>query len=151
QIVLLDSDIAINAATAPKITEQVAPEHVGGVISGSHIPEDLRLVLLSRQQGKAFDYQRGSSQWGEYQLSGYRFHGIEPPGVPQVVQTGVLVASPERHAELFRTVYAKDNPTPSRCHEQFHLSHALLTAGVFRPIDTRFNSVFGESVAVYYP
>src|SRR5687767_13522277 len=37
QIVLMDSDIAINHDDAPSIIEQVAPTSVGGVISCSHI------------------------------------------------------------------------------------------------------------------
>src|SRR5262245_59827961 len=48
QIVLIDCDIAINVDHAPRITDQAHVPFVGGVISGSHIHPDLRLVLLHR-------------------------------------------------------------------------------------------------------
>src|SRR5437763_13961862 len=59
QVVLLDSDVVINAESAPKITAEVPLERVGGVISGSHIQEDLRVVMLRYLRGKTYPYLRG--------------------------------------------------------------------------------------------
>ena len=39
----------------------------------------------------------------------------------------------------------------TRSYEQIPLSHAIQTAGLFQSIDTRFNSIFYESMLVHYP
>lgn len=146
QIVLLDCDILINFLDAPSIVEQVSPDLVGGVISGSQIPADLRTLL----RGKTWPYERGVRQWQEDQNAIYAMHelGPRPEGI---VQGGVLVASPSKHAELFRSIYESTPLTETRGYEQIPLSHALLEAGAFQQIDTRFNSVFWETVVVHYP
>jgi hypothetical protein len=149
QIILLDSDIAINPRTAPRITDQVPIDRVGGTTAGSHIHEDLRVVLIDRLSGTQREYRRGLGHWQDDQNSVYRDYGL-PPLEPGIVNTGVLVANPIKHRAIFEQVYAGGYPE-SRCYEQVPLSHALLSAGVFHPIDTRFNSLFYESVAVHYP
>jgi hypothetical protein len=146
RIVLLDSDIAINHRAAPNILEQVGNDFVGGVISGSHIQEDLRPTLRLNPIG----YRKASQMWQEDQNALYAAHQLSPR--PEgIIQMGVLVANPKKHREDFRSVYESPNPVESNCYEQIPLSHALLTAGLFRPIDTRFNSVFHETAAVHYP
>ena len=62
-----------------------------------------------------------------------------------------MVASPKHHGELFETTYHKDWLDNSRTLEQVPLSHAFLTAGIFKPLDVRFNSVFYETMLVHYP
>jgi hypothetical protein len=42
-------------------------------------------------------------------------------------------------------------PIDHRSFKQLPLSHALLGAGVFRSIDSRFNSAFYETRLVRYP
>jgi hypothetical protein len=61
------------------------------------------------------------------------------------------LASPQHHTSLFRAVYETPYPVETTTYEQTPLSHALLTAGLFQPIDTRFNSVFHDTALVYYP
>jgi hypothetical protein len=148
QIVLLDSDIVINSLRAPSIVEQVPPERVGGVMSGSHIHEDLRAVLLRRLRGVEPPYQRGFDCWSNDQRQFYRLHGLSE--LAGIVQAGVLVASPRHHRKLFEDVY-HEPCGETRSYEQIPLSHALQTSGVFQPIDTRFNSVFFETMQVHYP
>jgi hypothetical protein len=150
QVALLDSDIVINHEAAPNIFEQVTEEFIGGVISGSHIQEDLRVVMLSRLLGKQFPYERGLRHWEDDQRSLYQPFGLTPID-GGIVQTGVLVASPQQHGELFLEVYQSRYPVKSRTHEQIPLSHAILSSGLFRPIDPRFNSVFYETMLVHYP
>jgi hypothetical protein len=149
QLVVLDCDIAINPRMAPNIIDQVPIECVGGVTTGSHIHEDLRAVLLDRLTGTQRDYRRGLEQWREAQNAAYRSYGLEPFDVG-MVNGGVLVGSPERHCGLFEQVYAV-RCRETRGYEQVPLSHALLSAGVFLEIDTRFNSVFYETVVMHYP
>jgi len=146
RIVLLDCDIAINPADAPNILEQVDREHVGGVISCAQIHEDLRPLL----RAKKWPYERAGRQWQEDQDAHYRMYGLSP--MPQgVVQTGVLVANPLLHREIFQAVYNAESPLESTTYEQIPLSYTLLAYGLFRPIDTRFNSLLYETAAVYYP
>jgi len=151
QIVLLDSDIVINAEAAPRITDHVREAKIGGVISGSHLPEDLRIVMLSRLRGHEYEYEPGLRHWRESQAEYYKLYGLEPIAAG-IVQTGVLVASPRHHRELFGKVYA----TPAhadihRTYEQIPLSHAILSSGLFQQIDSRFNSLFYETMVLHYP
>jgi hypothetical protein len=154
QVVLLDADIAINPA-APSVIDQTRPGSVGGVVSGGHIQEDLRIVLLNRLAAVNkwplhSDYMRGSKPWEAFQSEAYAANGLAP-SFPMMVQTGVLVTNPEFHRELFEAVYATDRPTSdSRCYEQVPLSHALLSANIFEPIDSRFNSVLFETLLVHH-
>lgn len=149
QLIVLDCDIAINPRAAPSIIEQVPVDLVGGYIAGSHIHEDLRVVLLERLTGTQRDYRRGLEHWRQTQNSVYRIFGFEPFEAG-VVNGGVLVGSPERHRSLFEQVYAV-RCRETRGYEQVPLSHALFSAGVFQPLDTRFNSLFYETVVVHYP
>jgi hypothetical protein len=149
QIISLDSDIVINAAVAPRITDQAPPDRVGGVISGSHIHEDLRCILSDRLQGTTAEYVRGLKNWDALQRLAYVHYGLQP--LTSVVQTGVLVASPIHHRSIFEAIYHAPERHVSRCYEQIPLSHALLTADLFCRIDSRFNSVFYETALVHYP
>jgi len=147
QIAVLDADIAINPE-APNIFDQVPPERIGGVISGSHIHDDLKLVLLSRLLKKVIPYERGLETWRADQNLAYSNYGLTPQAAG-VIQTGVLVVSPQQHAGLFRAVY--DAPDPeTRQYEQMQLSHAILSAGLLCPIDSRFNSVLFETLLVHH-
>ena len=108
QIIALDCDIVINDA-APPITEQSPEQRVGGVISGSHIHEDLRAVLLSRLRGQPLAYEPGLRLWQDDQARHYALQGFETM-FAGIVQTGVLVVSPRHHREIFEDVYARDYP-----------------------------------------
>lgn len=150
QIILLDCDIVINAQIAPKITDHVPVDRIGGVISGSHIHEDLKVVMLERQHGRRYEYQVGSGHWDENQKGYYHPYGLA--GTDEgVIQTGVLVASPRHHAELFQSVYWQNYPVETRSYEQIPLSHAILQKEIFHPLDVRFNHVLFETMVVHYP
>jgi hypothetical protein len=150
QIVIMDCDIVINVAAAPPITDQVAPEHIGAIISGSHLQEDMRAVLISRLDRHSGPYTPSARLWQDDQARFYTRYGL-PPHDAGIVQTGVMVASPKHHRELFEATYHKDWSDNSRTLEQVPLSHGFLTTGVFRQIDVRFNSVFYETMLVHYP
>jgi len=147
RIVLLDSDIAINP-DAPNVLEQASEELVGGVLCGSHIHDDYKNLFLSRLGKTPIPYERGLGKWHGYQDYAYETYGL-PPQQAGVVQAGVLIASPSRHAELFRSVYLGSFiETP--LYEQVPLSHALLNGNHFQQIDTRFNSCLCETMLVYH-
>jgi hypothetical protein len=149
QIVLLDSDIVINAQLAPKITDQVPFASIGGVISGAQIPEDLRVVFLSRLWNQQYPYEPGLRQWHEQQAAYYTKFGLSPAPAG-IVQTGVLVASPHHHRHIFEHVYNTRWPGEDRNFEQIPLSHAILNSGMFHRLDSRFNSVFYETLLVHH-
>jgi hypothetical protein len=153
QIAILDADIVINPG-APNIFDQVPPERIGGVISGSHIHDDLKLILLSRLTKKPVPYEprlpnQPPSQWRSFQDSYYHREGGLTPQPAGIINTGVLVVSPLHHAELFRAVFNSEHAI-TRQFEQVRLSHAILSAGLFHPIDTRFNSVLHETLLVHH-
>jgi len=153
QIILLDSDIVINVDAAPPVTDQAPPASIGGVISGSHIHDDLRIVLLSRLRGQPIEYERGLRLWSDDQAQYYRHYGLAPLAAG-IVQTGVLVLSPQHHRPLLESVYYASFKAPfkeHRSYEQIPLSHAILSSGLFCPLDTRFNCVLLESLLVHYP
>jgi len=151
QVVLLDSDIVINVAAAPPITDFVAEASIGGAISGAQIADDLRPVLLTRTWQRQFPYEPGDSLWSEVQGEYYRRFGLSPR--PEgIVQTGVLVASPQHHRDIFEQVYHARWPAAGhRTFEQVPLSHAILSSGCFQRLDARFNSVFYETLLVHHP
>jgi hypothetical protein len=149
QIVLLDCDILINPA-APPVTDQVSAEHIGGVISGSHIHPDHRALLLSEIRGQRFPYAESAERLREDQSAYYKTIGLSPIDVG-ILQTGVLIASPHHHRSIFESVYHLAGQIDHRTFEQVPLSHAILSSGLFRPIDTRFNSVFYETMRIHYP
>jgi len=148
QIVSLDCDIVINVAESPPIHGQTPTDRVGGVLSGGHIHEDLRCVLADRTARVRSDYSRGLQRWENLQSLAYSSHGLQPRNA--VIQTGVLVASPAHHREVFEAIYHADFLT-TRSYEQVPLSHAILSNDLFCPLDTRFNSVFYETALVHYP
>jgi len=147
QITILDADIAINP-DAPNIFDQVPQDRVGGVISGSHIHDDLKPLLVSRLLKEPVPYERGLAQWRALQDWYYTDRGLTPQRAG-IINTGVLVASPAHHASVFRAVY--DSPhAETRQREQIALSYAILRASLLHPIDTRFNSVLYETLLVHH-
>jgi hypothetical protein len=95
------------------------------------------------------EYARGLRNWYALQRLAYVHHALPP--LPAVIQTGVLVASPAHHRSIFESIYLKTDYVATRCYEQLFLSHSLLSNDLFCPIDTRFNSVFYETMLVHYP
>jgi len=100
-------------------------------------------------QGITSNYVRVLKNWDDLQRRAYLHYGLKP--LTSVVQTGVLVASPAHHRQLFETIYHAPERHVSRCYEQIPLSHALLSNDLFCQIDSRFNSVFYETAIVHYP
>jgi hypothetical protein len=147
RIALLDADIAINPE-APSIFEQTTEDKVGGVISGSHIHPDFQAMLVENIYRITVPYEESAAAIEKHKRLIYDVGGLpyHPEGM---IQTGVLTLTPELHAPIFQQAYAYQVPE-TRTYEQAPLSHALLSAGVFKQIDTRFNSVFVETLWIYH-
>jgi hypothetical protein len=106
RVVWVDSDICINPA-APSVTDSVPPERIGAVDEHSFPSAEERQAILeaiisvapeSGDADKAFwRAWRDPGQWHGY-------FGL-PSGQSHIVQTGVLVLSPQHHRGLLEHVY----------------------------------------------
>ncbi|MBI4662507.1 MAG: hypothetical protein HY735_27140 [Verrucomicrobia bacterium] len=150
QLILLDADVVINFHTAPPIAESVPEERVGGVISGAYLHDDLKVVFLERVRKKKYPFRPDLSDWDTDQRRFYEEFGLSG-GLCEVVQGGVLVASPLHHRGLFEKVYYRKYPRQDRNYEQVPLSHEILQSGMFCRLNSRFNTVFFERMVVHYP
>lgn len=147
RVVWVDSDILINPSTAPCIAAGVPPDKVGGVDAWSWPTADVAQLVLSRM----YEY------WGEdctvvdwSARDYYRSYGL-PPVFDQVVQTGVLVMSPQHHRPILENVYHAYEETGQGNFEMRPLSYELLKAGAMHWIDQRFNAIWFAHKALYYP
>jgi len=150
QVLLLDADVVINCQKAPPITEYVPEDKIGGVISGAYLHDDLKMVFLERVRTKTYPFRPGVDDWHNEQRLFYKSYGLQPDFC-EVVQTGVLVASPAQHRELFESVYGRDYSASERDYEQVPLSHEILQRGLLCRLNSRFNTVFYERMALHYP
>jgi hypothetical protein len=150
RLIWADADLILTER-APNPLRLVPPERVGAVVSGAHVPVELRPMLLKRLGRHALDPEADpAAVWAADQRSFYRAAGL--PERDRILQTGLLVLTPALHAGLFRAVY--DAPASSgsdRGYEQLELSQALLERDLHHALDPRFNRVFHESMLVHYP
>jgi hypothetical protein len=138
QIAWIDSDIVINAETAPPIFEGVAEAQVGAVDEySSPDPATYRKALAAtylrlRRLGQPFLHNLTPQQY-------YRNRGLSELG--QVVQTGVLVCSPRHHRNVLRAVYDKYEhmDVPNSNSEMAAVSYELLSRNLVAWMDHRFN------------
>lgn len=147
QVVWMDSDIFINTLAAPCVVAEVPVNKVGGVDAWSWPTAEIAQTVLARM----YDY------WGdtctvidrtpqEYYVS----YGL-PPAFDQVVQTGVLVLSPQHHRHLLERVYYEYEETGKGNFEMRPLSYELLRAGVMHWLDHRYNLIWFAYKALHYP
>lgn len=78
----------------------------------------------------------------------YAKYGL-PTEFDEIVQTGVIVFSPEHHRQILEKVYFEHEGIKEW--EMFPLSYELLKANAVQWIDERFNWVWGKQMAFYYP
>lgn len=149
RIVWMDSDILIRP-DAPDVMAGVPAEMVGAVDEfGTPSPELHRLVRLK-------DYAR----WRRLHVpfidnpnphSYYSVYGF-PRGFDHVVQTGVMVLSPEHHRDLLeRTYLTHEDKGPGWNYEMRPLSYELLAAGRVHWIDPKFNYLLGIYESLHFP
>ena len=149
RIVWVDSDILISP-DAPDVSVGVPADKVGAVDEfGIPSPELHRLVRLKdyarwRRSGVPFiDNPTPESYYTAYGFS---------RGFGHVVQTGVMVLSPQHHRGILeRTYTAHEDRGPGWNYEMRPLSHELLSAGCVHWIDPRFNYLLGIYESLHYP
>ncbi|MBN9595898.1 MAG: hypothetical protein J0G36_11145 [Afipia sp.] len=137
QVAWVDGDIVINPS-APSIFDNVDDTKIGAVDEfGSPDPATYRRSLASlylRFQRTGVPFVRNLTP-EEF----YRNRGL--PEHREVVQTGVLVCSPQYHREVLRKVYEcyEENAMAASNAEMAALSHEILSRNLITWIDPRFN------------
>lgn len=145
----VDADIVIRE-DAPNIFEQTEIEFVGAVDDFATPGKHEHRAMLERL-------------YGQWDRAGIRyFRNLEPReyyahfGIAcdfkEVVQTGVLVYSPQRHGSLFEHIYqtydaARDDALN---HEMRPASYELLKAGVVQWMTPQFNMQWSYYRECYY-
>ena len=146
RLVWIDSDILINPA-APCVVEGVPVEAVGAVEAWAAPTEELAQTALERM----YDFWGDACEVKDYTAEDYyATYGLSPT-FDRVVQTGVLVLSPQHHRELLERVYHEYEETGTGNYEMRPLSWELLRAGRVRWLDRRFNTIWLAHKATYYP
>lgn len=151
QIVWIDSDILINASAAPCIVKNVPLEQVGAVDAYSAPSVELYRIILERQ----YEYFRsvGGTPITNYTAQEFYSNYGLPSTFNQVVQTGVLVLSPQYHRQILeRTYYGyEDKGGGAWNYEMRPLSWEIMQADCVHWLDYRFNLIWADYLCLHYP
>jgi lipopolysaccharide biosynthesis glycosyltransferase len=153
RVIWVDSDIIMNNSYAYDIFNGVSAERVGAVESFS---------VPTRREIHNISTARLYKHWKKHNIpyidnmtpaQYYTNRGISGADLTDLVQTGVLVCSPQYHRSLFEYVYEhyEDTHGAEWNYEQPALSFELLRAGVVEWISCRFNFVVPHIIAAFYP
>jgi hypothetical protein len=141
RVVWVDSDIVMNAS-APDVIEGVPEEKVGAVPDQALLAHPSMATVFN-----ALNTEQGPDHSARARVR-YRVNGLTEHDV--LLNTGVMVCSPARHAALFEQVYRSYGEGPDSFVEQVPLSHEILSRDLHHPIDVRFNVLWIEyKFAVY--
>lgn len=149
RVAWVDADVVINPA-APSIMEGVPPDKVGAVDEFATPSPELHRrnlqKLYSFWEGAGIPFIRNETGEAYYEAFGL------PPAFSQVVQTGVMVLSPEHHRPLLEDVYHRyEDRGATWNYEMRPLSYELLRAGAVHWLDPRFNYVWGSYKSLHFP
>jgi hypothetical protein len=150
QIAWIDCDIVINAQAAPPIFAGIPEDRVGAVDEySSPDPTTYRKALAAtylrlRRLGQPFLHNLTPQEF-------YRNRGF--PEFDRVVQSGVLVCSPQHHRQILGTVYYEHEHlnVPGSITDMAALSCELLTRDLVTWIDHRFNRLVMLALAEHLP
>lgn len=150
RIVWIDSDILINANSAPCIAQNVPLHKVGAVNEWSVPNSELFTQVLQRRYQHLYCEDLDSMQ--AMMVAYYQGFGL-PPKFNKVVQSGVMVLSPDHHRDILERVYHKyeDKGSSEWNYEMRPLSWELLEADQVHWIDHRFNRVWSDYMYLHYP
>jgi hypothetical protein len=146
RVVWVDSDLLINP-TAPAVTSGVPAEKIGAVDEHSFPTADSRQRIIKGLVA----YWQGvdpavARNWRTF-LDPAEWHAMA--GLPKrhrhIVQTGVMVLSPQYHRDLLRSVYEtyEDVGGEPMNYEMRPLSFAIQESGLAHWIDRQFNALAG--------
>ena len=150
RVVWIDADIFINFRHAPCIVEACGPAAGIGLVGHNATyatPElwDNRWHRAHMKGSGIFARGRGptpAERYAEAGLSG---------DVDDMVNTGVMVLDPARHAGFLRQVYDECTENQYSAMEQMALSHRIFKAGLYHPLDPRFNRTWTEEMVHHCP
>jgi hypothetical protein len=134
RLVWVDAD-AVFGPEAPAITDGVPRELVGAVDERLHFSPEMERVVHQRARPRECYY-------GDFGL---------PSEFDEIVQAGVMVLSPDHHAEIFRHVYDAYEDREAMYYEMRPLSWELLNAGLVSWLDPRFNQLWFAYRVRHFP
>ena len=141
RIVWIDADIVI-AGHAPNILAVVPdPARVGASLSGAQFSEAEKHIYFERLHRVVVEPQLAALAWQFTEDNGFAESEIDRDGA-LMLNTGVLVMSPQHHNAMLLEIYASDSA--SRLYEQPALSRTIHHAGLLTAITPRFNWVIHE-------
>ncbi|WP_340643846.1 hypothetical protein [Phenylobacterium sp.] len=141
RIVWVDADIVISSH-APNILALVPdPARIGASLSGAQFSDAEKHIYFERLHQVVVEPQLADLAWQFTEDNGFSESEIEREGA-QMLNTGVLVMSPEHHNTLLKEIYASDSA--SRLYEQPALSHEIARRDLLTAITPRFNWVIHE-------
>jgi hypothetical protein len=149
QVVWIDSDILINPSS-PDICADIPVEYVGAVDAYSLVSKSLYkqalLRLYASWRKNNIDYIDNIDP-SDY----HKIYGL-PMKLEHVVQTGVIVLSPEYHSEILQKVYDsyEDRGTSVWNYEMRPLSYELQLNCKIKWLDSRFNMIWPDYKNMFY-
>jgi len=150
QVAWVDADIRIRPSS-PNIFANLAPDMIGAVNAyATPTKEDHDMALQKVYQ----QYDKLGARYVR-NLTPQEFHGhfgLEAP-YDGVVQTGVMVFSPQVHGEVFQKTYDsyEDKGDAIWNHEMRPLSYEILKAGAIQWISPKFNMSWYFYQEFFYP
>ncbi|MDF5735825.1 MULTISPECIES: hypothetical protein [unclassified Nostoc] len=149
QVVWIDSDILINP-NSPCVVSNVPEDKVGAV--------DMFIGPLCEAFSGEFGRKellvdRSVEFWKWSFRTAKEFYSISKftPVFDCVVQTGVMVLSPNYHHEILKYTYYTYENHVGQHYEMESLSYELVTAGLLHWLDCKFNRLWIECMLRDYP
>ncbi len=143
----VDADILMNPH-APDIFAEVPEEKIGASLVHDQLSDAERHILLERAFNAVIPQDLFPRAWGQCQVDLYAKAGVATQ-IQDMVQTGVLVFSPERDGEVFAAAYRRTEASIS--YEQPSLSFEILSSGRMHRMTARWNWGFYDAVTVHHP
>jgi len=142
QVLWLDSDIIINPL-APCAVSQVPIEKVGAVPDQALLSHPSLATAFARNNG----WQAGPAALSR---QFYASNNLSAPAGYHL-NSGVWVASPRHHGELFEYTYRTHQQRPHSYFEQAAFSSEVIGRGLHQFLDPRFNTLWLEYRVAFYP
>jgi len=152
-IVWVDSDVLINFYDAPCIISSHANNENIGVVSMKETNS-----LPERTKNRKERFYQYINKHGEAKRRGvnaitdlYKNAGLTDVIVDDYFNAGIMIISPDRHAQTFRDVYDTYEENPKSAYENYPLCYHLLKNNCVDFIDRRFNTIWPHEVMEHYP
>lgn len=144
-VLWLDADIVISPRALNIFEYATDPTKIGICVNGGRLSETERLIYIERLYGVQFRADMAATAWVQEIYKQYLYEGLPEHDV--MYNTGVMVLSPQHHAELFREVYKGEEH--GKLYEQPRLSHEIIVRGLAQELVPRFNWGIHESLVMY--